>query len=214
MTHFSDGIGIGDIRGYGTQTTRIGPNLVAFQFVPATADTDGVCASQSITTTGVINGDLASGGIATFDVPRNVVAAWTTSAVITVTGKDQYGVTVVESSGSGTSFTGKKAFKTVTGVSFSTAVTGATVGSGVVLGLPFYLKDKGALFGIGFNDTLAKDAATVVDGVTTTPSATTGDVRGTVSMSGSPDGSKVVSVAMFVDLTSRTTQFGATQYGG
>src|SRR3546814_1050600 len=66
---------------------------------PLTADADGVCASQAITAAagGTINGAFATGGVATFDVPRNVVAAWTTAAVLTVTGTDAYGNALVES---------------------------------------------------------------------------------------------------------------------
>src|SRR3546814_11170811 len=69
---------------------------------PLTADADGVCASQAITAAagGTINGAFATGGVATFDVPRNVVAAWTTAAVLTVTGTDAYGNALVDSSAS------------------------------------------------------------------------------------------------------------------
>ena len=72
---------------------------------PLAADANGVCASQGGTaaTAMNINGALASGGVATFDVPRNVVAAWTGTAVLTVTGTDDYGNAIVESSASGTS---------------------------------------------------------------------------------------------------------------
>jgi len=109
---------------------------------PRLADADGVCASQSVTAgaEALINGVFADANdVAVFDVPRNVVAGWTTSAIITVTGEDEYGQTVVEKSGSGTTFTGKKAFKKVTSVTFSENVTGATVGDGVVLGLPVHV---------------------------------------------------------------------------
>lgn len=109
---------------------------------PDVADADGVCASQTINTTATINGALASGGVATFDKPRNVVAAWTNTGVLTVTGTDVYGRTVVESSASGTSLAGKKAFKTITAVSSSTELTSATVGSGDVLGLPVFLPSE------------------------------------------------------------------------
>ena len=80
----------------------------------------------------------ASGGVATFDVPRNVVAAWTTTAVLTVTGTE-YGKVVVESAASGTSMTGKKAFKTVTGVAASTAVTLAAGARATCSALPAFL---------------------------------------------------------------------------
>jgi hypothetical protein len=113
---------------------------------PDTADANGYVESQDLTAAGVFSVDTTAAaaiaaaaldGIA--DVPRNVVAAWTGTAVLTVTGKDEYGNTMVESSSSGTSFTGKKAFKQVTGISVSASVTALTVGTGVVLGLPVFL---------------------------------------------------------------------------
>jgi hypothetical protein len=113
---------------------------------PDVADADGFFASQDLTTAGVASvsttvaaaiAAAALAGIA--DVPRNVVAAWTGAAVLTVTGKDEFGNTMVESSASGTSFTGKKAFKQVTGIAVSANVTSLTVGTGDVLGLPCFV---------------------------------------------------------------------------
>jgi hypothetical protein len=69
-----------------------------------------------------------------------VVAAWTTAAVLTITGEDEYGDVVVEKSASGTSLTGKKAFKKITGIATSVNITGLTVGTGNVLGLPVYIE--------------------------------------------------------------------------
>jgi hypothetical protein len=168
---------------------------------PAAADADGVVASQAATAadglaTG-INGALATDGVATFDVPRNVVAAWTGTAVITVTGTDEYGNVVVESSASGTSLTGKKAFKTVTGIAVSANVTGLTVGSGVVLGLPVFL---GSLVDVlaEIEDDADATPGTIVAGVTTTATATTGDVRGTVTTDTTPDGSAVFEILALV----------------
>lgn len=112
---------------------------------PNVADADGVSVSQSVGAAAnfTITGALASGGVATFDVPRNVVAAWTTTSVLTITGKDEYDNTIVEVSASGTSHTGKKAFKKVTSVSSSASITSATVGTGTVLGLPMFLPSVG-----------------------------------------------------------------------
>lgn len=114
---------------------------------PATADTDGVSASQSVSAAGsfLLNGALAdaSGDFVTFDVPRNVVASWTTTSVLTITGQDEYGNTVVEQSASGTSHTGKKAFKKITSVTSSASITSATVGTGDVLGLPVFVENVG-----------------------------------------------------------------------
>ena len=157
-----------------------------------TADADGACASQSLNTgvDGLINGALAATGIATFATPRNVVAAWTGAAVLTVTGTDEYGDILAESSGSGTTFTGKKAFKTITKVRVSANVTGLTVGEGVVLGLPVFLPDAAdALKEVV--DGAAPTAGTFVAGDRTTPSATTGDVRGTWAPNAAPNSTRI-----------------------
>lgn len=181
---------------------NLAPFLVDFGAVDA-ADADGVVASQAITAasglaTG-INGALATGGVATFDVPRNVVAAWTGTAVITVTGTDEYGVVIRESSASGTSLTGKKAFKTVTGVSVSADVTGATVGSGVVLGLPAFIPYAAGSVVKEIQDGANATAGTFVAGVTSTATATTGDVRGTWAPNGTPNGTINFATVLLLD---------------
>lgn len=169
--------------------------------VAATAVANGAVLSQNCSaTTGLatgINGSLASAGIATFDVPRNVVAAWTGTAVLTVTGKDKYGVTMRESSASGTTFTGKKAFKTITGISVSADVTGLTVGSGVVLGLPVFVADVADLVKEAV-DGAAPTAGTFVAGVQTTASATTGDIRGTYNPNSAPNGARNYELSVMV----------------
>lgn len=180
---------------------------------PDTADADGVCASQAGTadTAMTINGALASGGVATFDVPRNVVGAWTTAAKLTITGTDQYGETVVETTGAaGTAHTGKKAFKTVTSVVPDTNITGATVGTGDVLGLPVFLPEKGLVLR-EMEDGTTATAGTVVAGVTTAATATTGDVRGTYDPNSAADGSKAFAlVAALPDASDK----GVSQFGG
>lgn len=110
---------------------------------PITADADGVAASQSVAAAAafVLDGVLVSNGKAIFDTPRNVVASWTGTAVLTITGKDVDGNTVVEASASGTSHTGSKAFKEVTSVTSSASITSATVGTGVKIGVPIRIAD-------------------------------------------------------------------------
>ena len=179
---------------------------------PDTADADGVCASQSGTaaTAMTINGALASGGVATFDVPRNVVGAWTGTAVMTVTGTDVYGETVVESSASGTTMAGKKAFKTVTSVVPSANITGATVGTGDVLGLPARLPGTGYVLK-EMEDGATATAGTVVAAVDTAATATTGDVRGTYDPNSAADGSKSFSLVVAgID----PADAGVAQYAG
>lgn len=186
-------------------------NLVTVSLgAPDVADADGVCASQSLNTgtNGTIAGALASGGVATFDVPRNVVAGWTNAAVITVKGTDEYGNSVVESSGSGTSLAGKKAFKTITQVTVSANVTGLTVGTGDVLGLPIFLAGTGHVLR-ELQDGAAPTAGTVVAGVLTAASATTGDVRGTYDPNAAADGAKAFDLVIIAD---DPTFKGVSQY--
>lgn len=182
---------------------------------PIAADADGICASQAITAAagGTINGALASGGAADLGCTgRNVVAAWTTAAVMTVTGTDIYGDALVESSASGTSFTGKKAFKTVTAVSVSTDVTGATVGTGDVLGLPVRVP-AAANVSREMEDGATATAGTFVAGLAlnTESTATTADVRGTYDPNSACDGSKAF--ALIVDLLDPAFT-GNPQYAG
>lgn len=123
---------------------------VAVQLVdlgsPLALNTSGICASQSITGTAstvaaLLNGtgtDLTTNtdGSITLGTARNITAAWTNTAVMTVVGKDVFGVTMSEASASGTSMTGKKAFKSITKITVSADVTSATVGYGDVIGIP------------------------------------------------------------------------------
>jgi hypothetical protein len=158
---------------------------------PIASDADGIVASQNCTVanglaTG-INGALASGGVCVLDVPRAIVAAWTNTAVLTVTGTDEYGRRIRQSSASGTTMTGTKAFKTITGVSTSADITGLTVGTGKVLGLPVFLPGTGLVIR-ELQDGAAATAGTIVAGVTSVATATTGDVRGTYAPNGNPNG--------------------------
>jgi len=144
---------------------------------PDTADADGICASQSVTASvaSLLNGAVG----AVLDVPRNVVGAWTNTAVCTVVGTDEYGVAMSEASASGTTLTGKKAFKTITSVTFSANVTGATVGTGDVLGLPVFLPHIGCVLA-ELQDAAKATSVTPVVGLSTGKSTTTtADVRGT-----------------------------------
>lgn len=198
------------------RTVPLTPYLINLG-APDTADADGFCVSQDLTSAGVFSvsttaaAAIAAAALAgTADVPRNVVAAWTGTAVLTVTGTDEYGNTVRESSASGTSFAGKKAFKTVTGISVSANVTGLTVGTGDVLGLPIALPKIGQVFR-ELQDGSAATAGTVVAAVRSTATATTGDVRGTYDPNAACDGSKAFE--LFV-LVADPTDKGITQYSG
>lgn len=169
-------------------------NLVRMVFGAVTAAVaTAVAASQAINTgvDGVLNGTLAVNGVATFITPRNVVAAWTGAAVLTVTGTDEYGKVMTEASASGIAFTGKKAFKTVTKIRVSANVTALTAGSGVVLGLPVFLADVADILKEHVNGAAAGAAGVIVAGDVAAPTNLTGDVRGTWAPNLAPDAARV-----------------------
>lgn len=184
---------------------------------PATADPNGYVESQDLTAAGVfsVNTTAAAALLAAAldgvaDVPRNVVAAWTGAAVLTVTGTDEYGNVVVESSASGTSFAGKKAFKTVTNIAVSANVTALTVGTGDVLGLPVFIADAADVIR-ELEDGAVPTAGTIVAGSNATPTATTGDVRGTYDPNSACNGTKVFDLVALVQSASYK---GRNQYAG
>lgn len=181
----------------------LGARLVDFGAVDAAA-ANNIWTSAALTAAGSVTpvaptGALVSGGIATLDVPRNVVAAWTNTAVVTVFGFDEYGVAMRQSSASGTSLTGTKAFKTVTGISTSADVTGLTVGTGVVLGLPFHIPYAAGSVLKEIQDGANATAGTFVAGVNTVATATTGDVRGTWAPNGTPNGTINFATVLLTD---------------
>lgn len=162
---------------------------------PIAGAANSIATSQAITLVGAgatINGALGSGGVADLGLTgRNVVAAWTGTAVMTVTGTDIFGAALVERSASGTSLTGKKAFKTVTSVTVSADVTAATVGTGNVLGLPVRLPGAGYILRELESGATATAGTTVGALASSTPSsATSADIRGTYVPNSTPDGSK------------------------
>lgn len=162
---------------------------------PAASTANGIALSQAVAIApalAVIAGALAANGVADLGLTgRNVVAAWTNAAIITVTGFDMHGKKMVEQSASGTALAGKKAFKTVTSISFNAAVTGVTVGTGEVLGLPVRLPSVGNVIRELENGATA-GAGTLVAAqtVSTAATATTADVRGTYDAASACDGLK------------------------
>jgi hypothetical protein len=175
---------------------------------PVVGAANSIALSQSVTspTPAVLSGSTAG----TLDVPRNVIAAWTGTAILTVTGTDYYGQTQTEVSASGASFTGKKAFATVTSAVFSANVTAATIGTGNVLGLPFMIGTSVDFFAPLFDG--AADAGTLVVGDNTNPAtSSSGDVRGTYAPGGTLNGAKYVGALLKVyDNTTQVGSFGVT----
>lgn len=188
---------------------------------PEAADADGVCASQSAAGAGdlLINGALASDGVATFDVPRNVVITSggdDSGITFTVYGTDLYGAPMAETltGGNAGAAAGAKAFKTVSRVAASGAsASTVTVGSGDVLGLPYRVGPNGLLAARANN---AVDAGTFVPAVATDPATgTTGDVRGTFDPAVTLNGSNTVQVLIQIhDISTKVGAYGVDQFAG
>lgn len=189
--------------------------------IPIAKDPNGFIETQDLTAAGVASvatpatavGAIAEAALAgILDIPRNVVAAWTGTAVLTVTGTDEYDNVMSEASASGTTFAGAKAFKTVTNVEVSADVTSLTVGTGDVLGLPYNLEHESdvlAFYAITIEEKLA---SVFVPGDATVATTTTGDVRGTVDPADVPDGSAEFWLWMKVKGTySKNDLVGVTQ---
>ena len=168
--------GTGAITGYTNPTTYI------LSAVTATTATLLTTASGAVASTaGTISGLTFTLGAA----PQ----------VITVSGYDYYGQAMSEaitsSSAVSTAVSGKKAFYQITSVATAGATgTALTIGTTDILGIPVRVVDAGYVVGVGWNNTLARDAGTFAQAATTTATTTTGDVRGTYLPSSASDGIK------------------------
>jgi len=169
----------------------------------------------------------ATASVWALDVPRNISVNVTHSSAIVamtvvVSGYDVYGQAMAESfsvTATGTTKTvaGKKAFAYVSSIAITAAADASAntlnVGMGDVLGLPYKLTSTTDCVRVFFNGTI-DDSATVVAAVTTTATATTGDVRGTVDPNSACDGSEVVAWLYVAGHNSATGLVGVTQYSG
>lgn len=180
---------------------------------PITADPNGILDGGAVGATAATfeAGDLL---LTTLDVPRNITMVGSAGAnhVLTVNGTDEYGVVMSETLTltADTPVAGKKAFKTITSIDVAAGgQAGDTVdiGFGDVLGLPVFLPGKAFVLGES-EDGVAPTAGTVVAGVSTVATATTGDVRGTYAPNSAANGSKAF--ALFVALPDPTYK-GVTQ---
>jgi hypothetical protein len=176
---------------------------------PLAAAATAVIATQALATTTLYSLTAAQIVTATLDVPRSVAvksSTTDTTQTITVRGFDEYGVAISEAialNGT-TAVAGLKAFKQVVSLQSNITLAGTiSVGTNAGgLGLPYYLPPQTGT-GVGnvlkeSQDGATPTAGTFIGGVQTKATATTGDVRGTVTPNVAPDGTKVYSVYMFV----------------
>ncbi len=225
-----------------TQTFGV-PHTQTFVYEMGTASTSlasGIFFSASGATgagTLTSTGPLVSGGVATFDIPRSVrftASVDLSSNVFTIRGTDGYGQALTWSGAGPTGNTigntgsfvdSLSAFKTVITASAvgGSSTTAFMIGSGNIFGLPFRAANLGKGLDLYINGSSATVPATLTAGfaATGTPTASTADVRGmvTVATTSLPDGTKFFSymfIAPPVGLTSNTdtkeNSFGATPF--
>lgn len=199
------------------------PNNATKTYQPS----DGVAspldsASLPTTTTIIVAGARVT--VWKLDVPRALAASGThASAFVATTIKvwafDQYKRRVTQTlalSGTTTAAAaGKKAVLYIEKIEITSAGNATTntinVGWNDVLGLPWRLQRKSDLLSVWFND--AADATpTVVLGDATTPSLTTGDVRGTIDPTSACDGSRVEVWMHVADTATSAGLRGLMQY--
>jgi hypothetical protein len=162
-----------------------------------TSPADGAIAAPSNT----VMADGSTILVWVLDVPRNIVATSTTAAadtVFTITGYDQYKQPMVESftiTSGASALAGKKAFKYIYSIDIYSAgditTDTVTVGTGKVLGLPYPISAKSDIMQLWFNSVREEVDANIAVADTATATATTGDVRGTVDLVSSLNGSTV-----------------------
>jgi hypothetical protein len=228
MPQFSDDLFLGSAQTYmGINTNSalgdpspmdlgVGPvgRIYVWDTVPAakatnnlvTSTTPAASGSLTLTAGAGVTAVVLNSGVTAYqlDVPRAVsvtAAALATTRNFTVSGFDYYGQAMSEviASTAGSAVNGKKAFFQITGITVSGATsTAITVGTTDIIGCPVRFNNKGYLARVGWDNTLAEDAATVVVADATTATTTTGDVRGTVVPSSACDGAKRLVVAVLL----------------
>ena len=189
------GVGpVGRIYVWDTVPAAKAANNLVTSTTPTVAGSLTITAGAGVTAVTLNNGSTAY----QLDVPRAVSVTTASgthaSANLTVSGYDYYGQAMSEviasSASASTTVNGLKAFFQITGITISGGTTGAiTVGTTDILGSPVRFSDRGYLDSVGWNNTLAEDAATTVVADTTSPATTTtGDVRGTYVPSSASNG--------------------------
>lgn len=174
------------------------------------------------TTTGGSSPQDGANQSGVLDIARNVTctisatgAAWSAA----ITGTDINGDTLAKTvsvAANETSGATSAAFKTVTQVALTSTgnLTSNTVdvGFGDVFGLPVVLENKSDL--ITFFNGAVDASATIVTGVTTTGTASSGDTRGTVDPNSAANGSELAVWLLPTTSPSKESLHGVANYTG
>ena len=193
----------------------VGPlgRVYVWDFVPQTLQTANIAASQTASGAGAVTLTAGTSAksvvradgttVVQLNTPRALQINTSTSArAITISGYDYFGQSMTETitvSVAGTPVNGKKAFYQVASATINGSATAVTIGTTDIFGLPVRVIDAGYVVKVGWNNTLAQDAGTLVVADMTNPAtSTTGDVRGTYLPSSASNGVKrlVMTIAL------------------
>lgn len=215
------GVGpLGRIYVWDTVPVALATNNIA----TASAYTAAITLTAGTGTTQVVRNDGTV--VIQLDVPRAVAVTIGAGTIanknVTITGWDYYGQAMSEVIATGTTqsttVNGKKAFYQIASASVNGAV-GATIALGTtdILGIPVRMTNVAYVSSVRWDSTLASDAGTFVAAVTSTATATTGDVRGTYVPSSATNGTKRLVMGILLTAiavgpqATRTGALGVTQ---
>jgi hypothetical protein len=139
----------------------------------------------------------------------------------TVVGWDMYGFPIHQTVtlGSTSTVNTTKCFKAVASVTLAGTLSGSNVSVGVsdIYEIPFYCAGSSQIWGY-WNNLILYGTGTFVAGVTSTASATTGDVRGTFLVGSASDGSKRLTLSAHPSISTMISagvnigMFGVAQF--
>lgn len=198
----------------------VGPmgRVYVYDIVPLTLQVNNVAASQTPGGAGAVTLTAGTGvtsstslpfamgtTVLVLDVPRNlayVSGSDISNRTFTASGWDVYGqpMTITTTGPNATTVFSTKAIKYISGITISGAAAGAiTIGTGDGFGLPYRLLTVNHVINVKWAAALAADAGTMTLADATSPAtATTGDVRGTYLPSSASNGSRRLTVSMFL----------------
>lgn len=170
--------------------------------------------------TGITSSSLYNRTVYALDVARCIKAtgagASTAATLITLTGYDEYGqyMTQTFTGPTGTAATTTtKAFKYIyTAAAAGNTVSGVALGTADVFGLPKRVDQWGYVVSPTWAGANITASTNFVAAVTTTATATTGDVRGTYATSSASDGTKRLTALIYTkDPSTMAGVYGVTQ---
>lgn len=222
MTHFSDGVRVG--RFFGNNGTASQPGVFmsainVFDIAPIALSATAIAAAQAVAAAGnlIINGTQAVNGVVTLLAARCLSIVSTniadTTQTATIFGTDFYGLPQTETitfNGT-TTVNGRKAFLSITRVSVSAALAGnASVGTADIFGLPFRVANRNYAI-TGWNGAIVTTGTFTAADATSPATSTTGDVRGTFAVPDAANGTKRLTVWIFIpDEDTSVSLYGVT----